>query len=502
MGKTRSFRTKLWLYFVLFAALLFSLLWLLQTVGLQKFYDGMMKNNIRRAAQTIIAASKSDDFIEIIDHLTFEESLLVYITDEQGRVYYSSDSFNPYFRQEPKPGRRSPGGKNNPNRPNDPAGYQSGFFRNLPDNYDVFLAALAESKIGTVEYTSGNSFIYGAHITLNDDFDDDDDDNDELKPAVLYVSGTLGAVGAAASIIQTQLLWVTGLSLVLAFVIAWLISRRFDKPIKQLNEQAKMLSEDKYEDRFQKGFCRELDELDDSLNESAEKLAEAREYQKELLANVSHDLRTPLTMIKGYAEMVRDISWEDETQRNEDTGVIIKEADRMTALVNEILEYSQLMQTNAEISLTDVDFSTLTERVTDRFEPIFRSEDGIIERDITPGCIVQGNESLLERAVFNLIDNAIRHSGEKDKRVTISVRNKGGRTCLTVRDYGEGIDPAELPHIWEKYYTSRQRSGKGVSGLGLAIVKQTAQLHHGEVSAESIPGEGSIFTLELPCKNS
>ena len=507
MGKTRSFRTKLWLYFILFAALIFSLLWLLQTVGLQEFYDGMMKNNIRHAAQTMTAASKSDDFIEIIDHLTFEESLLVYITDEQGRVYYSSDSFNPYFRQEPKPGRKPSGGKNNPFRPNDPFDYQPGFFRNLPDNYDVFLAALAESESGTIEYTSGNSFIYGARITLDDDFyddndDDDDDANDEQPTAVLYVAGTLGAVGAAASIIQTQLLWVTGLSLVLAFVIAWLISRRFDKPIKQLNEQAKMLSEDKYEDRFQKGFCRELDELNDSLTESAEKLAEAREYQKELLANVSHDLRTPLTMIKGYAEMVRDISWEDEVQRNEDTGVIIKEADRMTALVNEILEYSQLKQTNAEISLTDVDFSALTERVTDRFEPIFRAEGGLIERDITPECIVQGNESLLERAVFNLIDNAVRHSGDNDKRVSISLRNKGGHPCLTVRDYGKGIDPAELPHIWEKYYTSRQRNGKGVSGLGLAIVKQTAQLHHAEVSAESIPGEGSTFTFELPGTNS
>ena len=504
MGKTRSFRTKLWLYFILFAALIFSLLWLLQTVGLQRFYDGMMKNNIRHAAQTMIAASKSDDFIETIDHLTFEGSLLVYITDEQGRVYYSSDFFNPYFRQEPKPGRKSPGGKNNPYHPIDPSGYQAGFFRNLPDNYDIFLTALAESESGTVEYTSGNSFIYGARIALNDDFDDDDnddDDDDELKTAVLYVAGTLGAVGAAATIIQTQLLWVTGLSLVLAFVIAWLISRRFDKPIKQLNEQAKMLSEDKYEDRFQKGFCRELDELNDSLTESAQKLTEAREYQKELLANVSHDLRTPLTMIKGYAEMVRDISWEDEAQRGEDTGVIIKEADRMTALVNEILEYSQLKQTNAEISLTDVDFSALTERVTDRFEPIFRAEGGTIERDVTPGYVVQGNESLLERAVFNLIDNAVRHSGDKDKRVTISLRNKGGYTCLTVRDYGEGIDPTELPHIWEKYYTSRQRNGKGVSGLGLAIVKQTAQLHHAEVSAESIPGEGSTFTFVLPCTN-
>ena len=496
MGKTQSFRTKLWLYFVLFAALIFSLLWLLQTVGLQRFYDDMMENNIRRAAQTMIAASKSDDFLEIIDHLTFEDSLLVYITDEQGRVYYSSDSYNSYFRKNPGPGRRLPGGKNFPSRPTDPSDFQTGTFRNLPANYDFFLAALAESKNGTVEYTSENSFIYGTRITLDDDADKDDDD-DEPSEVILFVAGTLGPVGAAASIIRTQLLWVTGLSLVLAFVIAWIISRRFDKPIKQLNEQAKMLSEEKYEDRFEKGFCRELDELNDSLTESAEKLAEAREYQKDLLANVSHDLRTPLTMIKGYAEMVRDISWEDEAQRNEDTGVIIKEADRMTALVNEILEYAQLKQTNAAISMTAVDFSALTERVTDRFEPIFRAEGGTIERNITLRCLVKGNESLLERAVFNLIDNAVRHSGDKDKRITVSIQKDGAHACLTVRDYGDGIDPAELPHIWEKYYTSRQRNGKGVSGLGLAIVKQTAQLHHAEVSAESTPGEGSTFTFSM-----
>ena len=104
-SKTVSFRTKLWLYFVLFAAVIFSLLWIMQTVGLQRFYDGMMKNNIRNAAKTIIAAGQSEDFFEIIDHLTFEESLLVYITDEEGRVFYSSDSYNPYFRRMEKPGR-------------------------------------------------------------------------------------------------------------------------------------------------------------------------------------------------------------------------------------------------------------------------------------------------------------------------------------------------------------------------------------------------------------
>ena len=98
-------------------------------------------------------------------------------------------------------------------------------------------------------------------------------------------------------------------------------------------------------------------------------------------------------------------------------------------------------------------------------------------------------------AVYNLIDNAIRHTGE-NKRITVAVR-KGDIVGLEVRDCGSGIDPAELEHIWEKYYTNRQRGNKGVSGLGLAIVKQIAELHDAEVSAESRPGEGSIFRFSI-----
>ena len=258
-----------------------------------------------------------------------------------------------------------------------------------------------------------------------------------------------------------------------------------------------MLSEEQYEDRFRKGFCRELDDLNDSLTQSAENLSEAREYQKELLANVSHDLRTPLTMIRGYAEMIRDISWEDETQRNADTGVIIKEADRMTALVNEILEYSRLAGKQAKTIFMDVDLSALTESVIDRFEPLFKRDGGVFERKITQGLHVSGDANLLERMVFNLIDNAVNHSADPDKRISVAVWESEGHTYLEVRDHGEGIAPEELPHIWEKYYTSRQRDNKGVSGLGLAIVKQIAVLHRAEVKAESTPGEGSTFTFIL-----
>ena len=177
------------------------------------------------------------------------------------------------------------------------------------------------------EYTTDTQYVYGRVVSLSDG-----------SEAVLYVSAALGAVGAAASIIRLQLFWVTPLSLVVAFGIAWFLARKFSVPVSQLSVQAKMLPTDRYEPVFEKCFCRELDELSDSLDKTAETLAAARNYLKELLANVSHDLRTPLTMIKGYAEMVRDISWEDDAQRIADTGIIIREADRLTALVNEIME--------------------------------------------------------------------------------------------------------------------------------------------------------------------
>ena len=112
--------------------------------------------------------------------------------------------------------------------------------------------------------------------------------------------------------------------------------------------------------------------------------------------------------------------------------------------------------------------------------------------------MVFGNASLLERAVYNLIDNAVRHTGE-GKGITVTV-NADDTVRLEVRDYGDGIDKTELPHIWEKYYTSRQRGGKGVSGLGLAIVRQIAEIHDAEYGVESNKGEGSLFWIAMQKK--
>lgn len=193
--------------------------------------------------------------------------------------------------------------------------------------------------------------------------------------------------------------------------------------------------------------------------------------------------------------MVRDISWEDEAQRNADTGIIIREADRLTALVNEILEYTSLQNGRDKREFTEVDFSALVKKVVRQFEPLLNQNDGMIESDIEDGCVVIGDEALLTRAVYNLVDNAVRHMGE-DRKVIASVKGRE-RILLEVEDHGAGIDETELPHIWEKYYTSRQRGNKGVSGLGLAIVKEIAEIHGAEYGVSSEKGKGSRFWISM-----
>lgn len=224
---------------------------------------------------------------------------------------------------------------------------------------------------------------------------------------------------------------------------------------------------------------------------------ESRFFQRELLANVSHDLRTPLTMIKGYAESIRDFG-DDDVQRTADSEIIMREADRLNELVNEVLEYSELHTNGYNTEFERIDLSKLVKSVIMQFEPLFQSQGGIIECSVSENISVNGNYRQLERVVYNLLDNAIRHTGDS-KKITIKLQPQNGHTWLSVQDYGNGIPDEQLPHIWERYYTYRQRNKQGVSELGLAIVKQIVSLHNGECGVTSENGFGSVFwvTLEM-----
>lgn len=479
--KASSFRKKLLIYFMFFTAVIFTVLWLLQTVFLQNFYNSMVIGNTKSAADKITSFCLGGDMSGALDDISINNSLLVYVIDTEGNILYSADEYKKGHKhsadddedfQQIKGGRKLRKGQQH--------------YRELPDNYEDFLRKLSSSDSGSAEMKTEQMYFFGKYI----------DYGSSGEKAILYLGTNLNAVGSAARIIRIQLIIVTLLSVGVGFVLAWFMSRRFSRPISQLNQKAHTLGESAENADYHKGFCSEIDDLNDTLDRTDEKLRKNKQFQNELLANVSHDLRTPLTMIKGYAEMIRDISHEDEAQCAEDVAVIVRETDRLTALVNEILEYSELQMTDTEAVMTNVDLSEIVGTVTDSFESLYEKDGYTFERSIAEGIFVSGNSSRLMRTVYNLVDNAVRHIGS-DKWVCVTLKAEIGKAIIEIADHGEGIASEELERIWDKYYTNRQRNGKGVSGLGLAIVKQIVIQHGGVCGAESEIGKGSVFRITL-----
>lgn len=493
--KRKAFGMKLWLYFILFSAIIFVTLWLLQTVFLQNFYNGMAIRNIQKVATQIAEQRDSEDLESVIDNFARNDSLLIFLTDWQGNVIYSADQ-NKSVYQENRTWHTSDSDNDNPYRNSDEMlNWQIGAYRNLPQGYDEFLQQLSSSNDSRVGYALENNtaYVYGMILSASGTASGLLGD----KGTVLYISMPLGAVGAAVGILRIQLVWVTLASLAIGFIIAYFISHRFARPVSAILMQARRMANGDFDGDFEKGFCLELDELSETLGQTADALAQAENYRRELLANVSHDLRTPLTMIRGYAESVRDITWEDNENRETDLTIIIREADRLTGLVNDILDYSALQATDRPAEWKDVDLSCAAQYAIEQFAPLCVRDGYTIESDIVPGQWVCGDRKQLVRVLYNLIDNAIHHAGNS-RNIQVAVKDIGKSVRVEVRDYGEGILPDELPYIWDRYFTTKQRKrSSGGSGLGLAIAKEILLAQKAEFGVKSEIGQGCLFWFVL-----
>ena len=248
---------------------------------------------------------------------------------------------------------------------------------------------------------------------------------------------------------------------------------------------------------YEKGFCMELDALSDTLDRTAERLKRSETYRRDFLANISHDLRTPLTMIRGYAEMLRDDPCEEPEQRKSDLNVIIRESERLADLVNDILEYSALQASAQPMEYSVIHLSEIVEKAAEQFEPFCIRNGYILRQEIAQKIMVRGSNQQLFRVLYNLLDNAFTHA--QSHTVWISLREKSGVARVSVRNEGDGIADEDLPRVWERYFTRKQkgRNQKG-SGLGLAIAREILTSHGAQYGVESNPERGTVFWFELP----
>ena len=253
-----------------------------------------------------------------------------------------------------------------------------------------------------------------------------------------------------------------------------------------------------YNVKFEADSYSEINNLAATLNTAAYELGMADTRQRDLIANVSHDLKTPLTMIRSYAEMIRDLSGDNPEKRNAHLQVIIDETDRMSQLVSDMASVSAMRTNKVVLEKDFFDLSSVAASILASYQLLQEQEGYNFVFNTPKDCIVYADKNKIEQVISNLTGNAIKYCGE-DKVVIVNIKRVGKKWRLEVSDNGPGIKPEELPHVWDRYYktsTNYVRPTNG-TGLGLAIVKEILTLHHCNYGVDSKFGKGSTFWFEL-----
>lgn len=304
-------------------------------------------------------------------------------------------------------------------------------------------------------------------------------------------------VDATVSTLTVQLYIITGIMILLSVGLALILARRVAKPIVEVNKSAKILAGGSYDTCFSAHGFLEIKELSDTLNTTANELSKVESLRRELMANISHDLRTPLALIYSYAEMMHDFPGEITSEQ---TQTIMDETTRLSSLVTDVLDVSRLETGTMELNMSEYNFSNSIKAVVNTVAELVKKDGYVLAFENIGDVNVNADEVKITRAFYNLLINAVNHIGE-DKTVTIRQSVEGTNVKIEVIDTGEGVAICDLPYIWDRYYKVDKTHKRAVTGtgLGLSIVRKIIELHGGECGAKSEEKSGSTFWFSLPC---
>ena len=312
----------------------------------------------------------------------------------------------------------------------------------------------------------------------------------------VLVTTSLMHVAEAGKVLSTVLPLAAALIFAFSMSAAWLFSEWFTKPLRALSGAARQVAQGNYAVHVDSVRNDELGDLAQEFNHMAKEVQHASQMQRDLLANVSHDLRTPLTLIKGYAETVRDLTGDDDAKRTEQCNIIVDETDRLSTLVNSVMELSKVQSGAEKPSLVDFDMSELCFEVAGRYDALCDKNHWHLDLQADDACPVSADPAMMERVLHNLLGNAFHHIGSDGVVVLRAIPQQRG--CrIEVEDHGPGIPPEDLPYLFDRYYRARQDSGRSGTGLGLSITKAILQQHGFAFGVNSAVGQGSTFWFEM-----
>ena len=324
----------------------------------------------------------------------------------------------------------------------------------------------------------------------------------------VFYNGTVVAVMrfVTSTRLLDQQLWLT--VLVMAAVIAAVIFLIFVsnlifinnvvQPVAEVSEAAKRISSGSYGIQIANKYTDELGQLVDNINNMSLKISQSEKMQTEFISSVSHELRTPLTAISGWGETLLGDETGDPHQLRRGLRIIVKEARRLTGMVEELLEFSKMQDGRFTLQVEEMDLQAELEDAIYTYRELFR-QDGIqlnyhSDQELYAEPI-SGDPQRLKQVFCNVLDNAAKHGGA-GKRIDVDMTQEGDSYVVRIRDYGPGIPPAEVPFVKQKFYKGSSKA-RG-SGIGLAVCDEIVQRHGGVFDIGNADGGGAIVTIRLP----
>ena len=456
--KKNSLKTKVWLYLSLFALVILAGIWFLQILSLGVYYEWSKKSEIKDIANEVFNAYSTANYSDVLDGLAFNQDVCIEIT-ENNNIFYSTDSKS------------------------------RGCLANNSEEINNYKLKFMLSGQSSIIYKVINpkfknkTLVYG--LRLNDG-------------VYAFISTSLEPISSTASILKRQLIFVIIIVLIIAFLIAYTISKKISKPIEKITETSKKISEGNYNVIFETGTdIEEINELEVTLNSAARELSKTETLRRELLANVSHDLKTPLTLIKANAEMVKDLTYKNKEKREKNLNIIMEEVDRLNLLVEDILDLSKIQSNAVVLNIEEFNLNDMIKSIIQRFDIL--CEKGHYKINYEGFDVnVKADKKKIEQVIYNLINNAINYTGE-DKNIYIKLVNLENSIRVEMKDTGNGIDPKDIKYIWDKYYKIDKKYKRVTygTGLGLSIVKNILILHGFKYGVDSKKDHGTCFYFEM-----
>ena len=468
-----------WAAFALLSLLLLAVFSVTHRVVLKNTYEkeavrslGEKGNRINRSLREVPPDVFQNNYDGFIRYLSSREGILICILDEQGKVLMpleeNVDPSAPVFGE-------------NFDFPTEIVKLKAELSR----------AGATEENQKSVLYAVAGGYVYGSVLPAYDA---------SGRSTYLYTFESVEFVRAVEDTMNVRMLWTAVFVFILSFAVSSAISGALIRPLDEISVKAKRLAKGDFDVDFSgEDYFEEMEALSASLNFAKDELSKTDRMQKELIANVSHDFKTPLTMIKAYAEMIIEVAGDDKAKREKSARVIMEEADRLASLVSDVLDLSKIRSGIQALEMQTFDLSAYLEETLARFGYLTETQGYRLDAKIEQELYTRADQMKIGQVLYNLIGNAVNYTGD-DKRVKVLLQREENCIRFAVSDTGAGIAEDELAGIWDRYYRSSEAHKRPVqgTGLGLSIVKTILERHQFVFGVESVLGQGSTFYVLFP----